>query len=950
MEYTSDQLAVSNFIKVSKAFAILLFGIGLAALAGWISNTAKFPIINIGYSTIKVNSAIICMAAGISLFCLHHYKFNKFYKGVLLAALSIIFIISTLTLLQYQLNVNFGIDELFFKDKARPTLGIYGGRVAPAACIACFIFITCIALAHIGWHYIVQTVLILLGLVAYSRILADTLGLFFINTGSFYINMELNTAANVLLASIAFISTFPEKGYNRILTSKYLGSSMTRKVIPMAFFLSTFFLWLRVEALRMGILAPDEAMVFSVTVFTLIIIIVFFTYGFRINYIDKQRSNRDEELLEAQSKLTAIINNSFTMVCTIDDQHRFTMFNELIKETYFNIFGINPHEGNSFLVPTLADAIKNRWEQLFKRAFNGETFTVELAEIIQNQPMAIQLFLSPIRSSEGLISEISIVGIDITQKKQIERELIVAKEKAEEASHAKSRFLSVMSHEIRTPLNAVIGMTNLLMKDNLTPSQQQKLNTMKFSGNHLLNLVNDILDLNKIESGMMELEHIPSSFRRLTNSLIQTFQFKAQEKGLLLQATIHPLVPENVIADPTRLMQILNNLVNNAIKFTDSGSVLVDITCDAITENKALIHIEVKDTGIGIAPDKLESIFERFTQADSDTTRKYGGTGLGLPIAKKLLHMFGSDLHVSSTLGIGTCFYFDIELATMEDCYDITHDTNSNDTIIQDLRQARILLVDDNAINRMVAEELLLGWNCTVEKAENGLEAVAKIQAEEFDLILMDLQMPLMDGFEAATIIRHMPDLQKANLPIIALTAAALLEVKEKIKQHGMNEFISKPFDPDELYKKIANQLGIGLQKQINPTINKSIQEENSQLQELITLDSLVKITKGNKDLLNEFVAKIEAALDSFRAEYNKYIQTHSLDDMRRLTHAHRPTFELLKADQLLVLIEKTKEYLSTEPKNEAKNVLFKSSLNVMIEAMHRQIRIKSASMPTLSN
>lgn len=938
IEYTPDPIAVRNFRRFSQALSGLIFCVGFFSLLGWISHTARFAFIGIGYETIKVNSSIICMAAGLAIYLLPAYTQKRWTKILYYSALGLIFFISTLTLAEYAFNWDAGIDELFFKDLARPTLGIYGGRMAPAACIACLLFLVCVRLMTIGWHHIVQTLFIFLGLIAYSRILADTLGLFFINTGSFYINMELNTAVNVFIASMALLTSYPEKGYNRILTSNYLGSSMTRRVIPLAFCLSTFFLWLRVQALRMGILAPDEAIVFSVTGFTLIIIIVFFYYGYRINLVDSERRVHEEEVQQTQSQLQALIENTEARVWSIDSQGRFTIFNQKFEQL-LRLRGKKTAIGDSaYAVFKDNDTMNRMWREKYRQAFKGEQLDFEVMEVIAGTEYATKFFLSPIFIN-GEVTGITGIGFDILKEKQVEVALINAKEKAEEASQAKSRFLSIMSHEIRTPLNAIIGMTNLLLKDRLSDTQQEKLNAMKFSGNHLLNLVNDILDLNKIESGKMELEQIPMDYRQLTDSLAQTFQFKAEEKGLFLHVNIHPLVPAKVMGDPTRIMQVLTNLLGNAIKFTNAGTVLLDISCDAINEDKALLMIEVRDTGIGISEENLKTIFDSFTQADTDTTRKYGGSGLGLSIARRLLEIAGSELKVESTLGKGTRFYFSLEvsIATTED-EAMLQIGDQPMQVIEDLKGAHVLVVDDNVLNRMVAEEFLSGWNARVSLAENGMEAVAKVVTENFDLVLMDLQMPILDGYEASTMIRNLPDPQKKMIPIIALTASAMSEVITRIRKHGINEYLSKPFIPEEFYHKMATQLQIKPEYTIAASLSST---ENAQLG--INLEAIAKVTKGNKALQDKFLSKIEASLPAFREEYQQHLKAHALDELRALIHSYKPTFELIQADRLLLILEESKMYLWKEEQDAERLQAFTAQFNEELTRIEQELHALGA-------
>ena len=395
-------------------------------------------------------------------------------------------------------------------------------------------------------------------------------------------------------------------------------------------------------------------------------------------------------------------------------------------------------------------------------------------------------------------------------QKVLNEKLEIAMQKAEKSSQVKTEFLSVMSHEIRTPLNAIIGMTNLMIMGNPRPDQSENLNVVKFSANNLMAIVNDVLDFSKIEAGKVEFENIRFNLVELLNSLCGAQIIKAEEKGLTFNLVIDPLLHKRAFfGDPTRLTQILFNLISNALKFTERGSVWVKAYCYEDRHNTITVSFKVKDTGIGIDKDNLESIFEPFTQESITTTRQYGGTGLGLAIVKRLLGLQGLQMHVSSKVGEGSEFSFNMEFPVSTE---IATEYKTKNPAVQandGLSGIRMLIAEDNPVNVLLMKKLLAKWNIVPTIAENGERAVEIIQYGNFDIILMDLQMPVLNGFDAAREIRKLPDNKKSGIPIIALTAAALYDIKEQVLSAGMNDYVSKPFKPEELFEKIQNLIAV---------------------------------------------------------------------------------------------------------------------------------------------
>ncbi len=410
--------------------------------------------------------------------------------------------------------------------------------------------------------------------------------------------------------------------------------------------------------------------------------------------------------------------------------------------------------------------------------------------------------VAPIRNDKGDIQNIVILTEDITERKHAEMATVEAKEKAEEATRAKEQFLSTMSHELRTPMNSVIGISNLLLEENPRPDQVENLNILKFSATNLLAIINDILDLSKIEAGKMEFLKEDFDLHYTLINIKRAHALRAEEKGIKIQLTVEENLPNILKGDAHRLNQVLNNLVSNAVKFTEHGTVCLQVGIDKRDEDIVGLKIKVSDTGIGIPSDKLGVIFQSFGQATTETAQKYGGTGLGLAITLKLIELQGGSIEVTSKEGAGTTFV--VRLA-----YEIGSALYRNEKPLlpaesSKLENVRILLVDDNLINQKVAIKFLSRWKAQVTTADNGQEAVDKHAVGDYDVILMDLQMPVMDGLEATTLIRKMDDPLKASIPVIALTAAAINQERELAMKLGVNDYVCKPFMPEELYDKLV--------------------------------------------------------------------------------------------------------------------------------------------------
>ncbi len=405
--------------------------------------------------------------------------------------------------------------------------------------------------------------------------------------------------------------------------------------------------------------------------------------------------------------------------------------------------------------------------------------------------------------SKGINKTIISVGIDSTDRIRAEKELQKAKTYAEETLKIKNDFLANMSHEIRTPMNAVIGFTDLLLETELTEEQRLHLETMKTSGNILLSLINNILDLSKLESNKLEIENIPFNFSKTVTEVVNLMTLKAKEKNIDLELVLDKNIPKLLNGDPTRLSQILLNLIGNAVKFTHKGYVRVSVSSLKQTPEDVDLEIVVEDTGIGIVSNKINTVFGAFTQAKSDTSRIYGGTGLGLTIVKKLVNLLNGRIFVKSVFGKGSTFTIQMNFKIGTPKKTVAK-PKTKEVAKRKALHLNILVVEDNKINQLLAKTRLERWECNVDMANNGIEAVKLVQKKPvYNIILMDIQMPVMDGFEATKIIKNDLSDEAAKIPIVAMTAHASKKEILRLKDAGMVDYIFKPFDVDDLYDKL---------------------------------------------------------------------------------------------------------------------------------------------------
>jgi PAS domain S-box-containing protein len=602
--------------------------------------------------------------------------------------------------------------------------------------------------------------------------------------------------------------------------------------------------------------------------------------NYELNHINSELVHKRLELEKNQihlQKLSRAVENSpATIVITSREG-----LIEYVNPKFTEITGYLPEEaiGQNPRILKAPDKPPELYRELWDTILAGNEWHGDFCNKKKNGVLYWErASISPIRDEQGTITHFVAIKEDITEQKRIAAELLAAQEQALAASRAKSQFLANMSHEIRTPLNAIIGFSSLCLNTGLMPDQKNYIGKVHTAGELLLRIINDILDFSKIEAGQLHMEQIPFRLGVMLDNAAGMVQQKAQDKGLVLLVTCAPEISSGLIGDPHRLSQVLVNLLNNAVKFTQNGSVTLDITLLEQKDDQTHLKFSVRDTGIGITPEQQCRLFQPFSQADGSTTRRFGGTGLGLSISKQLVELMGGEIWCESAAEQGSVFSFTAWFGIWQGNgqADENQETVQPETTFFDFSDLKILLAEDNDFNRQLAIAFLKETNATVETAVNGKEAVEKIisGATRYDLVLMDIQMPVMDGYEASRCIRS--DSRFAHLPIIAMTAHAMQEEGQKILEAGMDAHLTKPVNARTMLQTIqlfAGRPGGFGQQQQRITDDTDTTFELPDIAGIDAAEALINLD-GDKKLflwvLETFAEKqavaarlIEAALDS---------------------------------------------------------------------------------------
>ncbi|WP_224999474.1 PAS domain S-box protein [Cesiribacter sp. SM1] len=649
---------------------------------------------------------------------------------------------------------------------------------------------------------------------------------------------------------------------------------------------------------------------------------------------DITQRKRNEGLLK---NLSLVASHTDNAVMISDPKHRVEWVNEAFRRhTGYELEEIRGLYPKDFMVSELTDA--NTLQQLNNCLKTGRSFTDEiLLRNRSNEQRWVLLTVNPVSNSTGEVEKFVSIFTDLSERKIFEQELRNAKEAAEHSAEIKEYFLSTVSHELRTPLNAVIGLAYHLLQNNPRPDQEDDLSILKFSAENLLSLINDILDLSKIEAGKVHLEDIQFNLRDILNSLKHSFQTQTESKGLDFKLYLHDDVPHELKGDPVRLIQIITNLLSNAIKFTHQGMVKVEIKTKSVHNEQYLLQFEISDSGIGIPKEKLHTIFNKFEQASTTTNFTYGGTGLGLAITKQLVEIQGGTIWVKSTVGQGSCFGFSIpyRISARTDLQPLAYTFGVE--VKKDLSKMHLLMAEDNQINQAVAGKFLQSWGICYDVAENGIEAVKMAASKKYDLVLMDLQMPEMDGFEATRQIRLLPHAAYQNTPVIAITAAGIAGIEEKIKEAGMTDMVLKPFKPETLLYKLNHYCPF-----VKETPKSMHYPQNTPIAHDLDLSGVLEVAGGDRSFLQELINLYIRQFTEVPVDIKAAVNAGDRVQLRRIFHKLRPSMLMLKIEKMTALGERIHQQLHDESSSfEDLNPLLDNYIS-LVEALKHKLQQKA--------
>ena len=584
-----------------------------------------------------------------------------------------------------------------------------------------------------------------------------------------------------------------------------------------------------------------------------------------------------EKLIAQTAKLNSIIESGSHLIWTVNSDLELTSFNKNYFDAIINNYDILPtiQEGST----DSERQYPSFWDEKYEQAFSGEQVNFEITlKDNKGQDIWKEIYLNPIYLEEGKIEEISGIANDITEKKKSEKALIEAKELAEESLKVKEQFLANMSHEIRTPLNGIIGVLDLFSFTDLGKEQKAYLKTIKSSSETLLNILNDILDLSKLEAGKMSLNYEPISTEKLIKKIKSLFASRASGKMIKFNIHASKKLPAVIEADQMRIIQVVSNLLANSIKFTPRGG-SIDLNFDVKKETKthALLKVDVRDSGIGIKSKDVDRLFKSFTQLDTSTTKAYGGTGLGLSITKELVELMGGEIGVTSSPGLGSTFWFTMQVKKSNARIKPgKKEKKGNKSLLRFTKvKPKILVVDDNLVNREVAGEILKKSGCEVDLASNGLEAVLKAKSNPYDIIFMDIQMPEMDGIEANQQIKKQ---KKEKQPtVVAMTAYSMKEDEKRFLDAGLDDYIPKPIRASQIIAKVEEiMFGATKTDEVAVTDNTRPQIINIEVvSQLEKFGGKEMIISAFKDFEGEAKVQINECNDALKKSDYSVIQKH---------------------------------------------------------------------------
>lgn len=614
--------------------------------------------------------------------------------------------------------------------------------------------------------------------------------------------------------------------------------------------------------------------------------------------IEDQKETTDKKLIATKRNYKTIIENVSDLIYTTDNYG----FIKYVNQAAAKIVGFT---NNELIGMNIRNFVKGEYrkkiDSVYRLAHEGreENIYLEVPVITKDKKeIWVGQNITAIREDGRLIG-FQGVARNIDNRIQFEEELIRAKEEAEETAKLKSQFLANMSHEIRTPLNGIVGIGKLLKDTELNEKQTEYVKAIISSSHQLMGIVNNILDLSKLDAEKMTVDLNTFDFQELISGIEAIYEKRAGEKGVKFACICDDYIPKYLIGDSIKINQILHNLIGNALKFTKDGSVLVTTYLKSQDENQCVVGFKISDTGIGIPEEKIHDVFQAFVQSNSSTSREFGGTGLGLAIVDRLVKLLGGTIELQSAMNKGTTFTVEIPLKSANQ-EEIEASIKLPDHNEYNLSGTRVLLVEDNKVNQIVTSDLLKSQNCKVEICNNGKEAVEEFIENDYDIILMDMQMPVMDGYTAMRIIRNEIQAEKRNVPIIALTAHAFQGELDKCKESGATDYMSKPFEPTSLFRL----MGRLLQLKSTPSKGGNDRKQNEDNDDtenpgMINFQKLSSFLNGNTELMLTTLIALKESFEEDIPVLTSLKKDRIRYDIKRTVHRIKPNFEMIGSDEL---------------------------------------------------
>jgi len=788
MKIPNNSRRVISLKSWSQTLTVGVLLIPGVVLLGWALGVETLKRILPGLVAMNPVSAVCFLLLGSSLWLAGPEPGTRKRRQIGRACACVVLLISLLVLARYLFGWNVAVDRLLFR------ASLADNKMAPNTALN-FLFISLAALlldvqTRRGrpTEYLTATVsaIALIALIGYSYQVSTLYGV------GHAIPMALHTATTFLAFSLALLFARPDRGLMAQISGDDVGGGMIRRLLLVIVGVPLILGWLILGGVRTHFYDPAFG-------FTLFVVLVIASVSVVVWNHAMLLQRGDEERRVSEARFRTVVMNIPNVVFSLDSEGAFTLSEgrgletlelqpgQVVGQSAFDVYRDEP---------TVLSALR--------AALKGEI----VAWTSQTRDLFFETQCTPLRHPNGEVIEIVGVSSNVTERRQVEAALRKAKEAAEATTRTKSEFLANMSHEIRTPMNGIIGMTDLTLDTELTVEQREYLDMVKSSADSLLCLLNDILDFSKIEAGKLDLDPIDFDLRDSLGDAMKTLALRAYSKGLELAYHVPQEVPDALIGDPGRLRQILVNLTGNAIKFTERGEVVVDVEIVSQTGDEVELHFSVRDTGIGIPPERQKAVFEAFTQADNSTTRQYGGTGLGLAISGQLTQLMGGRIWVESEVGKGSVFQFTARFVVQKNPVPKTAPPS-----LDHFRNLPVLVVDDNRINRRILAEMLNQWGMRPTLAEDALSALVALEqaaarAEPFTLALLDCMMPSMDGFDLVLQIKERPAL--ADIRMIMLSSADRRSDAARCRELGVAAYLTKPLKQSELLNRIASVLGDG--------------------------------------------------------------------------------------------------------------------------------------------